>query len=353
MTHPRGACAALIDRHDLTADQMAAACRARDHGRPGAGGADRPPPGRAAHEGRDRRRDRRRGARDARAGRRSTSTPTSILDTCGTGGDGAGTFNVSTAAALVAAGAGVHGRQARQPRASSRAAAPTCSRRSGVDLDLEPRTVARCLREARHRVSLRAARTTRRTRHVAAGAPRARRARRSFNLLGPLTNPAGARHQRHRRLRRRATSSRWPRRVRARAPSAPGRPRRRRPRRVSHRRRAPSSPRCSPGGVRTSLRRRARPTSASTPRDPRRAARRRRRPTTPRIARRPRGAARGRAVDVVLMTAGAALYVAGRGEHRAPASDAARAARRRRRRPGRAARRCVETVGRRLAPERA
>src|SRR5579862_2394096 len=114
-----------------------------------------------------------------------------ILDTCGTGGDVRGTFNISTAAALLAAAAGVkvvkHGNRS----ASSRSGSADVLERLGVRLDVEPAQLKRCLDEANlcfafaraHHPAMRfvaAARTS-------LGIPTI------FNLLGPLTNPAGAR----------------------------------------------------------------------------------------------------------------------------------------------------------------
>ena len=116
-----------------------------------------------------------------------------LLDTCGTGGDRSGTFNVSTAAAFVCAGAGVkvakHGNRA----ASSRCGSADVLEALGVKIDVGPAVVARCIVEAgigfcfapMFHPAMRHAGTTRRE----LGIPTV------FNFLGPLTNPAGATHQ--------------------------------------------------------------------------------------------------------------------------------------------------------------
>ncbi|MEA2507706.1 MAG: anthranilate phosphoribosyltransferase [Actinomycetota bacterium] len=116
-----------------------------------------------------------------------------VLDTCGTGGDRAGTFNVSTAAALVCAGAGVpvakHGNRA----ASSRCGSADVLEALGVRIDLPPEGVARCITEAGigfcfapiFHPAMRYAGPPRKELGVAT----------IFNFLGPLTNPAGATHQ--------------------------------------------------------------------------------------------------------------------------------------------------------------
>lgn len=115
------------------------------------------------------------------------------VDTCGTGGDGVSTFNASTAAAIVAAGAGAcvakHGNFTNTRKSGS----AEVFQALGVNLDAPPPVVARCLRETRL-AFLFAARLHPAMKHAAAA--RRQLARRTiFNLLGPLTNPAGVRRQ--------------------------------------------------------------------------------------------------------------------------------------------------------------
>ncbi len=116
-----------------------------------------------------------------------------LVDTCGTGGDRAGTINVSTIAALVVAGAGVpvckHGGRA----ASSRTGSADVLEALGVEIALPPASVARCIEEVgigfcfapRYHPAMRHVGPTRRE----LGVPTA------FNLLGPLANPGRARYQ--------------------------------------------------------------------------------------------------------------------------------------------------------------
>ncbi len=116
-----------------------------------------------------------------------------LLDTCGTGGDGAGTFNISTATALVAAGAG-----ARVAKHGNRAISSQCGSADvleslGVAVELPLHRISQCL-ERTGVVFLFAPQIHQATRHVM----RARRSLKSktvFNLLGPLTNPLGASRQ--------------------------------------------------------------------------------------------------------------------------------------------------------------
>jgi anthranilate phosphoribosyltransferase len=113
-----------------------------------------------------------------------------LVDTCGTGGDASGTFNISTAAGLVVAGAGV-----RVAKHGNRAMSGACGSADvleslGVNIDLSPDGVSRCIEEAgfgfmfaqRYHPSMK----------FAAGPRREIGIRTVFNILGPLTNPAGA-----------------------------------------------------------------------------------------------------------------------------------------------------------------
>jgi anthranilate phosphoribosyltransferase len=116
-----------------------------------------------------------------------------VLDTCGTGGDARGTFNISTAAAIVVAAAGVkvvkHGNRS----ASSKSGSADVLEKLGVRLELNEQQLRRCLDEAgfcfafarAHHPAMKFVAPAR----TALGIPTI------FNLLGPLTNPARAKHQ--------------------------------------------------------------------------------------------------------------------------------------------------------------
>jgi anthranilate phosphoribosyltransferase len=116
-----------------------------------------------------------------------------LLDTCGTGGDGSGSFNVSTAAAFVAAGAGAvvakHGNRAM----TSQCGSADVLEALGVKIDLSPEQVASCLRDAG--IGFMFAPNFHPAMRFAAGPRREIGVRTVFNVLGPLTNPAGAQAQ--------------------------------------------------------------------------------------------------------------------------------------------------------------
>jgi len=116
-----------------------------------------------------------------------------VLDTCGTGGDNSGTFNVSTLSALVAAGAGAvvakHGNRS----VSSNCGSADVLKGLGVNIEAPPPVVERCLREAN--IGFLFAPMLHKAMKYAVGPRREVGVRTIFNILGPLTNPARARRQ--------------------------------------------------------------------------------------------------------------------------------------------------------------
>jgi anthranilate phosphoribosyltransferase len=119
--------------------------------------------------------------------------PERSIDTCGTGGDGAGTLNVSTLAAILIAASGgevaKHGNRA----LSSKCGSADVLEALGIAIECEPTAVERCIRDAGIGFAF-APRFHAATRH-ASGPRKELGTRTIFNLLGPLTNPARVRHQ--------------------------------------------------------------------------------------------------------------------------------------------------------------
>jgi len=120
-------------------------------------------------------------------------TVTGYIDTCGTGGDGLHTFNISTTTAFVVAGAGVpvakHGNRA----VSSAAGSADVLEALGIDVTLSAADMARCIDECG--VGFLFAQALHASMRHAAGPRREIGIRTVFNILGPLTNPAGAKRQ--------------------------------------------------------------------------------------------------------------------------------------------------------------
>ena len=116
-----------------------------------------------------------------------------VVDTCGTGGDGSGSFNISTTAAFVVAGAGVtvakHGNRAMSGSTGSADVLEAL----GVKIALSPESVARCLNETGFGFMF--AQGYHPSMRFVAGTRREIGIRTVFNILGPLTNPAGADRQ--------------------------------------------------------------------------------------------------------------------------------------------------------------
>lgn len=115
------------------------------------------------------------------------------IDTCGTGGDGANTFNISTTASLVAAAAGAkvakHGNRAM----SSKSGSADVLEALGVNIGLSPEQVGRCIEDVG--VGFMFAQIFHKSMKYAAGVRKELGIRTVFNILGPLTNPAGAQGQ--------------------------------------------------------------------------------------------------------------------------------------------------------------
>ncbi len=116
-----------------------------------------------------------------------------LVDTCGTGGDAKGTFNISTAAAFVVAAAGGSVAKHGNRSVSGTSGSADVLEAAGVNLELTPVQVARCIEEVG--IGFLFAPAHHSAMKHAAGVRRELGVRTMFNLLGPLTNPAGAQHQ--------------------------------------------------------------------------------------------------------------------------------------------------------------
>lgn len=116
-----------------------------------------------------------------------------LVDTCGTGGDSSGSFNISTASAIVAAATGAHVAKHGNRSVSSKSGSADVLEAAGVNLDIDPELVAECIDEVgvgflfaqKHHSAMR----------HAIGPRKEMAVRTIFNVLGPLTNPASAPNQ--------------------------------------------------------------------------------------------------------------------------------------------------------------
>ena len=118
---------------------------------------------------------------------------TGLVDNCGTGGDGRGTFNISTASAFVAAGAGCKVAKHGNRCVSSQCGSADVLKALGVNLQITPEKAADCIDQ--NGIGFLFAPLLHQAMKYAIGPRRELGVRTIFNVLGPLTNPAGARKQ--------------------------------------------------------------------------------------------------------------------------------------------------------------
>ena len=122
-----------------------------------------------------------------------TVAPEFLVDTCGTGGDASGSFNISTASAIVAAAAGAKVAKHGNRSVTSKSGSADVLEAAGVNLEIDAEAVGSCIKEVgvgfmfapKHHSAMR----------HAIGPRKEMAVRTIFNLLGPLTNPAGAPNQ--------------------------------------------------------------------------------------------------------------------------------------------------------------
>lgn len=116
-----------------------------------------------------------------------------LVDTCGTGGDASGSFNISTASAIVAAAAGAQVAKHGNRSVSSKSGSADVLEAAGVNLDIDPQQVGACIEEVG--VGFMFAQKHHSAMRHAIGPRKEMAVRTIFNILGPLTNPAGAPNQ--------------------------------------------------------------------------------------------------------------------------------------------------------------
>ncbi len=116
-----------------------------------------------------------------------------LVDTCGTGGDASGSFNISTASAIVAAAAGARVAKHGNRSVSSKSGSADVLEAAGVNLEIDPQQVGACIEEIG--VGFMFAQKHHSAMRHAIGPRKEMAVRTIFNVLGPLTNPAGAPNQ--------------------------------------------------------------------------------------------------------------------------------------------------------------